>query len=96
MTPRRYDEWVPPRAHPAYLALFVFVVAPVGAAVIVSVLLLFGVPPHVVFAPGLALKAKLHAPNAIGVLTTVGIVWLVIVAAGLMWERARKRRLVTP
>ena len=82
------------RAHPAYLWLFLLVVAPVGAAVVVAVLLLFGVTTHTVFRPGFALLGFLraqgvHAPNAVGVLTTVGMWWLIIVALGLTWERIR-------
>jgi hypothetical protein len=82
------------RAHPAYLWLFLLVVAPVGAAVIVAALLLFGVTAHTVFRPGFAvlgfLRARgVHAPNAVGVLTTVGMWWAVIVALGLTWERIR-------
>ena len=57
------------RARPAFFAIFVVLVAPVGAAVIVAALLLFGVPPRLVFAPGWAVKGFLeargaHPPNA--------------------------------
>lgn len=84
------------RAHPAYSAVFVFLVAPIGAAVVIAVLLLFGVPPRIVFAAGLALKSFLRshgiaAPNAVGVLLTVGIAWVIIAAAGLAWARSRRR-----
>ena len=84
------------RAHPAYLVLFVVVVAPLGAVVLVTALLLFGLHPRSVFAPGWELKSFLeslgiHAPNAVGVATTVGLWWLVIVAAGLVWEWHRMR-----
>ncbi len=77
--------------------IFVLVVAPIGAAVIVSALLLFGVAPGIVFSPGWAVlsllrKSGVHAPNAVGVLTTVGSWWLLIVAAGAVWERSRRRR----
>jgi hypothetical protein len=80
---------------PLLLALFLFVVAPLGAAVVVAVLLLFGVPPRVVFAPGWGLKslvqsAGVHAPNAVGVLATVGLWWFLFAALGLMWERRRR------
>jgi len=75
---------------PLYRAIFVFVLAPVAAAVVVSVLLLFGVPAHVVFFAGFALKSWLKAPNAAGVVATVFIWWLVIVALGLLWDRRRR------
>ena len=78
-------------------ALFVVVLAPIGAVVIVSVLLLFGVHPRVVFAPGWtalsALRsAGLHAPNAVGVITTVGLWWLLFVIVGVAWESRSRRR----
>lgn len=74
--------------------IFAVVVAPIGAAVIVAALLLFGLKPHTVFAAGHAVLGFLRthgirAPNAIGVLTTVGLWWLIIVAAGFAWERFR-------
>jgi predicted membrane metal-binding protein len=52
-------------------AIALLVVAPIGA-VVISVLLLFGVTPHLVFLPGFAVRAKLstlgfQAPNAVGV-----------------------------
>lgn len=82
------------RSHPAFLAIFVFVLAPVGAAVVVSAMLLFGLHPRVVFAPGWAVKslfehAGIHAPNAIGVASTVGLWWVLFVVAGLAWERRK-------
>lgn len=85
-----------PRNHPAFLILFVAVVAPVGAVVVVAVLLLFGMNPRSVFAPGWAVKGFLeslgvHAPNAVGVATTVGLWWLLFVVAGLAWEWRRTR-----
>jgi hypothetical protein len=74
----------------------IFVIAPIGAAVVISVLLLFGVTPHLVFLPGFAVRTKLaalgfHAPNAVGVLVTVAAWWAVIVIVWLvvrrMWAR---------
>ncbi|MEO8382182.1 MAG: hypothetical protein ABI779_21150 [Acidobacteriota bacterium] len=84
------------RAHPAFFVVFVVVVAPLGAVVVVTALLLFGVQPRLVFAPGWALMSLLeacgvHAPHAVGVASTVGLCWLIIVAAGVAWER-RKRQ----
>ena len=77
-----------------YLAIFVFVLAPIGAVVAVCAMLLFGVKPHAVFAIGFAIKSLFgpHAPNAIGVVSTVGVWWLAIVVVGLLWERVRPRR----
>ena len=78
---------------PAVLTvLALFVVAPIGAAVVISALLLFGVTPHFVFLPGFFVRAKMealgfHAPNAVGVLTTVVFWWVIIV---LVWLAARR------
>ena len=49
------------RAHPAFFAIFLLILAPIAAAVLVSVLLLFGVGPRVVFAPGRAVKVTFEA-----------------------------------
>jgi hypothetical protein len=73
-------------------AIALLVVAPVGAAVIISVLLLFGVTPHLVFLPGFAVRAKLaalgiHAPNAVGVLVTLVVWWAIIV---MVWLAVRR------
>lgn len=81
---------MPSRERPVYRAIFVFVLAPVAAAVIVGVLLLFGVPAHVVFFAGFALKSWLKAPNAVGVVATVFVWWVVIVSIGLLWERGKR------
>jgi len=70
-------------------AVFLFVLAPIGAAVFVAALLLFGVKPHYVFAPGFFVKSLLHAPNAVGVIVTVGLWWAIFAALGLWWERRR-------
>jgi len=85
------------RTHPAFLWIFLIVLAPIGAAVIVTALLLFGVPPRVVFAPGWAVKSFLevwgfHVANRVAVASTVGFWWAVIAALGLAWERRRWRR----
>jgi hypothetical protein len=73
-------------------AIALLIVAPIGAAVVISALLLFGVPAHTVFLAGFFVKAKLeafgfHAPNAVGVLTTVALWWAIIV---LVWLGVRK------
>ena len=73
-------------------AVALLVVAPIGAAVIISVLLLFGATPHLVFLPGFAVRAKLaslgiHAPNAVGVLVTLVVWWAIIV---IVWLGARR------
>ena len=54
------------------------------AVVIIAVLRLFGVPLRVVFTPGFVVKSWLtsfgvHAPNAVGGLTTVAVFWVIIV-----------------
>ena len=69
-----------------------FIVAPIAAAVIVSVLLLFGVTPQVVFLPGFFLKSRLsaaglHVPNAVGVLATVFLWWVIVV---VLWLTVRR------
>src|SRR6185503_4803578 len=64
---RATKERVMPLRSPRVLtAIALFVVAPIGAAVIISVLLLFGVTPHLVFLPGFAVRNALgfHTPNA--------------------------------
>jgi len=76
--------------------LALFVVAPIGAAVVISALLLFGVTPHFVFLPGFFVRAKMealgfHAPNAVGVLTTVVFWWVIIVLIWLAVRRVLRR-----
>jgi len=81
------------RRSPAVLGVVaLLVVAPIGAAVVISALLLFGVEPHLVFLPGLFVKAKLetfgfHVPKQIGVLVTVFVWWVIIV---LVWLALRR------
>lgn len=77
-------------------AIALLVVAPIGAAVVISVLLLFGVTPHLVFLPGFAVRSKLaalgfHAPNAVGVLVTLVAWWTVIVIVWLIVRRMWRR-----
>ncbi|HXH92133.1 MAG TPA: hypothetical protein VNN25_11180 [Thermoanaerobaculia bacterium] len=81
---------------PLYRAIFVFVLAPVAAAVVVSVLLLFGVSPHAVFYIGFVLRSWLEylgkpVPNAVGVIAALSFWWVVIVAIGLLWDWRRQR-----
>lgn len=76
--------------------LALLVVAPIGAAVIIAALLLFGVNAHLVFLPGFFVKARLeavgfHAPNAVGVLTTVAVWWAIIVVVWLTLRRVLRR-----
>lgn len=86
-----------PREHKIYRLLFVFILAPVGAVVIVAALLLFGVRPHTVCLAGHPLKSVLsalgvHTPNFVGVLLTVLLWWALIAAVGAVWERGRRNR----
>ena len=88
------------RDRPVYRVIFLVVLAPIGAAVTVSALLLFGVEPHKVFWIGFVVKSWLRAlgfpaPNAVGVLSTVFLWWVVIAALGLAWERFRRQRTKT-
>lgn len=83
------------RERPVYRVIFLFVLAPVGAVVLIAALLLFGVHPPAVFFVGFAVRGALarigiHAPNAVGVLSTVCFWWAVIAALGLAWERSRR------
>ncbi len=83
-----------PRRDRLYLAIYVFVLAPIGAVVAVCAMLLFGVKPHTVFAVGFAIKALFgpHVPNAVAILATVATWWLAIVMVGLLWDWLRPRR----
>jgi hypothetical protein len=82
---------------PAVLRIVaLLLVAPIGSAVIIAALLLFGVNPHLVFLPGFFVRARLealgfHAPNAVGVLTTVVFWWAVIVLVWLTLRRVMRR-----
>jgi len=83
-------------SRPVLTAIALFVVAPISAAVIISVLLLFGVTPHLVFLPGFAVRTKLaalgfHAPNAVGVLVTLVVWWVIVVLIWLALRRLWRR-----
>lgn len=75
-----------------YLAIYVFVLAPIGAVVAIGAMLLFGVKPHTVFAPGFAIQSLIHTSNRVAVVATAATWWLAIVVVGLIWERVRRRR----
>jgi hypothetical protein len=82
------------RAHPLFLGIFLIVLAPIGAAVLVAALLLFGVEPRLVFAPGRAVKSffevcGFHPANRVAVASTVAFWWAAFAAVGLAWERRR-------
>jgi len=83
-------------SRPLLIVIALFVVAPIGAAVIISVLLLFGVTPHLVFLPGFAVRAKLaalgvHTPNGVWVLITLVVWWAIIVIVWLTVRRVWRR-----
>ena len=83
------------RRESAVFLIFVVLVAPLAAAVLIAALLLFGAAPQLVFAPGHAVKAALQsvgvrAPNAVGVLSTVATWWLALVLAAVAWDRRRR------
>jgi len=72
------------------------IVAPIAAAVIISALLLFGAEPHLVFLPGLFVKARLeafgfHVPKQVGVLVTEFFWWLIVVSLWLGLRRLLRR-----
>lgn len=79
---------------PIYLWIFILIVAPIGAVVVISALLLFGVKPPMVFAPGWAVKSllescELHPRNGVAVASTGIAWWALIVVAGLAITRRR-------
>jgi len=79
----------------SFLLIYLFVLAPIAAAVLITALLLFGVRPALVFAPGHAVIAAakslgMHAPKALGVITTGIAWWAVIAAAGWAWDGRRR------
>lgn len=72
----------------------IFVVAPIGAAVLLTLVLLLGAKPALVFLPGHALRAALaslgfHVHNRVGVLATFVIWWAIFV---FVWWVVRKIR----
>lgn len=78
-----------------YLAIFLLVLAPIAAAVVITALLLFGAAPKVVFAPGNGMKwlleyFGLRVANRVAVASTLVFFWALIAAAGLLWERHRR------
>jgi hypothetical protein len=77
-------------------AVAVLVVAPVGAAVVIAALLLFGADPHWVFLPGRFVMSRLaalgfHVANRVGVLSTVALWWAIIVMLWLLSRRLLRR-----
>jgi hypothetical protein len=73
-------------------AVALLIVAPIGAAVIITVLLLFGATPHLVFLPGFAVRSKLaalgfHTPNAVGVVVTLIAWWAILMIVWLVVRR---------
>jgi hypothetical protein len=81
-----------PKRDRLYLAIYIFILAPIGAVVAICAMLLFGVTPHSVFAPGFAIRAVVpHAPKAVGVVGTAAVWWVAIVIAGLVWDVLRRR-----
>ncbi len=80
----------------ALTAVALLVVAPVGAAVIIAALLLFGVDAHLVFLPGHFVIGRLqaigfHPANRVGVLTTVALWWAIIVTVWIALRRLFRR-----
>lgn len=78
------------RSHPAFLWIYLLLLAPLGVLVILSALLLFGVPPPFVFAPGRVVQSLLHAPTRVGVAATGLFWWAILAVIGLAWDRRRR------
>jgi hypothetical protein len=83
---------MPSRSNRILTLVALFVVAPIGAAVVISVLLLFGVTPHLVFLPGFFVRTKLaalgvHTPNPVGVLVTLFVWWVMFVIVWIVVRR---------
>lgn len=73
-------------------AVAILILAPIAAAVLITLLLLLGVPAHLVFLPGHGVKAALAAlglqvHNRVGVISTEVFWWAVIVAIGFAVRR---------
>ena len=89
-----------PRSRTAFALAALLLLAPTLAVVIISVLLLLGVDPHVVFLPGHLVRSTLEhigyrVPNRIGVLSTVVFWWGVVVSVWLTLRRIWPRRGLT-
>lgn len=79
-----------------FLLIFLFILAPIAAVVLITLLLTIGVRPALVFAPGhavlgVATRLGFHAPKAVGVITTGLAWWAGIAAVGYAWEAAVRR-----
>jgi hypothetical protein len=86
---------MPARSHPLFLWVFLLILAPLAAVVVISALMLFGVPPQLVFAPGRAVKSLLelsglHIANRVAVISTAAAWWIVFAGIGSAWERRRR------
>jgi len=82
---------------PAFTFVAVFVLAPTLAVVLIGALLLFGAEPRLVFLPGHFVKAGLesfgvHAPNRVGVLSTVVFWWAIVLSVWLGLRRLPRTR----
>ena len=78
-----------------FLGVFLLVLAPIATVVLMTVLLLFGVPPQVLFAPGRAVKSLLEmlgfqVANRVAVASTGAFFWVVIAGVGIAWDRRRR------
>jgi len=74
--------------------LIVFVIAPAAAAALITLLLLAGIRPHLVFLPGFAVRsifesAGIHAHNRVGVIATLLFWWAVILMIAIGVRRHR-------
>lgn len=84
-------------AHRAYFGVFLFVLAPLAAVVLMAALLLFGAEPRMVFAPGRLVQSVfdlcgVRVPNSVAVVSTGLFWWGIVAAIGFAWERRRQRR----
>lgn len=82
------------RKQRTFLLIFLFVLAPIAAVVLITLLLAIGVRPALVFAPGHAVIAAakmmgFRAPKPVGVIATGLAWWAAIAAVGYLWDRSR-------
>jgi len=84
------------RDHRGFFIIYLIVLAPIGAVVLITALLLFGVEPRVVFAPGNGVRFLLGVcgvavANRVAVVSTGVCYWVMLAIVGFLWERRGRR-----